>query len=75
VRTRGPGARRRGCRVGGCPELDPGSVAGWSDGGRWLITHWPCVSAACGGARGGKGDAGCAGPEGLAGLRCGAGLQ
>jgi hypothetical protein len=28
VRVRGPGARRRGRRVGVCPERDPGSVAG-----------------------------------------------
>jgi hypothetical protein len=66
VRARGPGARRRGRRVGVEPELDPGSVAIRCGGGRIGMTGGarPSISAGKGGAL-----AGHAGPESLAGLR------
>jgi hypothetical protein len=49
VRARGPGVRRRGRRVGVCLEHDPGSVAGWSGGGRRRMTRGPRASLAGGG--------------------------
>jgi hypothetical protein len=57
VRTRGPGARRRGRRVGVCPERDPGSVAGSTGGGRKKLTCGPRASVeGSGGARSGGGE-------------------
>jgi hypothetical protein len=46
--ARGPGTRWHGRRVGVCPELDPGSVAGWCGGGRRRMTRGPRASVAGG---------------------------
>jgi hypothetical protein len=44
-RARGPGTGRRGRRVGVCPKLDPGSVAGWCGGREEADDEWgPPVS-------------------------------
>jgi hypothetical protein len=73
VRTRGPGARWRGRRVGVCPERDPSSDAGSTGSVRLKLTGKPRVSvaAASGGCAGRLRRPSWVGRAG--GLRCWAG--